>query len=79
MTSDLFRFLAFSLATGESVGCGSMRSIAHDLARADGVERVEILEFQDSAGGHVWEMFLPLHVARDHGETVYRSPDLATV
>lgn len=79
MTSNLFRFLAFSLATGESVGCGSMRSIAHDMARADGVERVEILQFTDSAGSHVWEMFLPLHLARDHGETVYRSPDLEVV
>lgn len=72
-TADLFRFLAFSLHTGESVGCGSTRYVAERLAAEDGVDRVEILEFSDHDGAHVWERFLPLHVARDTGRTVFRS------
>lgn len=72
-TADLFRFLAFSLHTGESVGCGSTLYVAQRLAAEDGVQRVEVLQFADHDGSHAWERFLPLHVARDTGRTVYRS------
>lgn len=52
-TSDLFRFLAFSVHTGEAVGCGSTVYVARRLAAEDGVQDVEVLQFDGSSGSRV--------------------------
>lgn len=74
-TSELFRFLAFDCRSGDSLACGNQIDIVKNCFVHEGgdLAKCEILEFKDSAGSHAWEQFLPLHVARDTGETVWRS------
>jgi hypothetical protein len=81
MTSDLFRFIAFSTLTGDSLAAGSAwPHPVSDMFAAEGGDpnHIEVLTFEGSNGSHVWEKFLPLHVARDRGLTVFRKHVVTT-
>jgi hypothetical protein len=74
MARNLFRFVAFSTLNGDSLGCGGSLQVALAEFAADGgdTDHVEVLLFDGSAGSHVWDLFLPLYIARSLGEPVYR-------
>ena len=74
-TADLFRFVAFDCRSGDSLAAGSRVDIVKTMFANEGgdLDKCEILEFVESAGSHAWERFLPLHIARDTGRTVWRS------